>query len=205
MRNFLHKSLLLLSLFAAVWSCSAEVEVLWWTVSADDDVDWYGNDVSVEDLPGYGVEVENGGLAARISYVDNPNNPSDSGYLNFWMLSNTEPPHPVPQDTVGMSSFMVPIDGYADVTDKAGYTFMIELGNFENGKWVAIVTGEAQSYSYLDAQESIGTWDMTKELSGLAGLDWSTSYAVPEPNSGVLLLLGGALLALRRRRNGGRA
>ena len=197
MHNLFHKSILLLSLIVAAWGCHADTEVLWWMVNYGDDADWYDKDnlITVRQLPG----AED--LEARIRY---DNGSGDSGYLNFWMLDDQTPPHAYPDDGTGMTSWGLEIDGYADVTGKATYSFTIELGNFtepqNENSWVAIVTGETRSYDTL--ANNIGTFNAQMEYAGNAGFAWTTSYAVPEPNSGLLLLLGGALLALRRRRNG---
>ncbi len=42
--------------------------------------------------------------------------------------------------------------------------------------------------------------NMTLDTTDLASSGWSKSGGVPEPTSGLLLVLGGAMLALRRRR-----
>ena len=54
------------------------------------------------------------------------------------------------------------------------------------------------SYNYLATHEHVGSWsDIASDLTGV----WKPSgYSVPEPSSGLLMLIGGALLALRRRR-----
>ena len=193
MHVVVHKLVLLLSLIVAALGSYADTAVLWWMVEYDDPADWYDKDnlVTVGDLPG-ATDLE-----ARIRF----DNGTDSGYLNFWMLDDDG--KPFPDDNVGMDSFGLEIDGYADMTGKdATYSFAIELGNYnENAEWVAIVTSAPQSYTSL--QNHIGSFNAEQEWAGGAGSAWQTSYAVPEPSGGMLMLLGGAFLALRRRRSAG--
>ena len=81
-----------------------------------------------------------------------------------------------------------------------GLSFMVELGNWENGTWTGIAT--SQSYTYAQLQSYI-----IHEWSGPGATPaiepWvAGGYVVPEPSSGILLLIGGGLLALRRKRRG---
>lgn len=92
---------------------------------------------------------------------------------------------------------------YADLSalpdDFRSYSFAIELGdwNNEDNTWLLAATSEILGYDklfergYIAAQGQIGD---PKQLPWGGG-----SYNVPEPTSGLLLLIGGALLALRRR------
>lgn len=193
--------ILLLSLIVVAWGCHAGTEVLWWLVEDDDTVDWYGANTTVAAL-----QADKGDLYARVHAFGN----NTDTYLNFWMLAvdpQTQDVYVFPDEGTGTQFFSVPpINAWADLTGFAdnAYSFMIELGNYENGQWVAYVTSETKSYTDLQQQGATATWE-DNELLPPPGMEWQTSYAVPEPNSGVLLLLGGALLVLRRRRNGGRA
>ena len=83
--------------------------------------------------------------------------------------------------------------------DSGGWSFAIELGVFGSSSdgfdWTAVATSGFEAYENL--RMFIGT-----SITDMPGYQaWSPSaYATPEPSSGLLLLLGGALLALRRRR-----
>ena len=78
------------------------------------------------------------------------------------------------------------------------YSFIVEIGNFESGDWVTVAASDAASYASL--RTHIGELFDISPPSGQAWAPMSFTE-VPEPSSGLMLLVGGALLALRRRRN----
>ncbi len=84
---------------------------------------------------------------------------------------------------------------YADISSyTSGYSFYVEMLNLngtalENG-W----TSSAMSYSDLSSYISAGG------ISAGSVNVWTASAYIPEPTSGLLLLVGGSLLALRRKR-----
>ena len=91
---------------------------------------------------------------------------------------------------------------WADLAGMTGseYTFLVELlASDGHGGLTAVGGSQAKSYNDLVSAGSvapnalnIGTVDLTA---------WTgTSYAVPEPSGALLMLVGGSLLALRRRR-----
>ena len=80
------------------------------------------------------------------------------------------------------------------------YSFIVELGNIDSSdNWTTVATSAAATYSSLGAYIH-ETFDINPGQVAV----WSpiTFTAVPEPSSGLLALMGFAILALRRRRKG---
>lgn len=88
------------------------------------------------------------------------------------------------------------IVGTADLSSYAGCDFLIELSYWEEGKGDKIV-GTSDRTSYAD----LGSYMATFKYADLpiSGILWAPAIGVPEPTSGLLLLLGFAGLALRRK------
>lgn len=90
--------------------------------------------------------------------------------------------------------FTTDISGYG-----SGYSFFVELLTY-NSNTDSWGTNRLLAYSY-DRLMDAGYIDAGAGLKPVAG--GSTNFSmthVPEPSSGLLMLLGGALMALRRRR-----
>lgn len=75
------------------------------------------------------------------------------------------------------------------------YSFAIELGFLtDDGDWFAMAVGEIVGYDNLKAFRT------TDLVADPWYTPWHSSYSVPEPSCGLLMLVGGALLALKRRK-----
>ncbi len=84
---------------------------------------------------------------------------------------------------------------YADVSSyNSDWSFYVEMLNYENGEWEQGWTGPTMSYDSLSGYISDGG------ISAGSVNVWTASVTIPEPTSGLLLLVGGSLLALRRKR-----
>ena len=84
--------------------------------------------------------------------------------------------------------------------DPSSLSFAIELGNYNDGTWTTLATSGSLDYNSLE--NSGYTYMPSAGDLALATLTaWApTAYSVPEPSSGLLILLGASLLALKRRR-----
>ena len=171
---------------------NSQADVLWWMVDEDESpapvVDWYGTPSSISDI---------GANSARLR-VDGPSDTST--YLNFYILD----PETKSWDLwPGDGGAGIPLESFADlgVYNDPAYSFAVELGNWEDGKWVkTLVASEPVSYDSIKGH--IANW-AGAEVEPVKAPPWQPlSYSVPEPSSGLLVLIGGALLALRRRKGG---
>ena len=162
-----------------VWGLVARAaeEVLWWQVPVNPDVTVFHQDVSTKTASVLGA------TDARIVTTDGT-------YLVI---------PPPDQESVD-----IPMGGawYAVMPDSPeGLSFMVELGNWENDTWVGIARSQAYTYAQLVDQYIIKNWGGPEATPAIAPLV-ADGYVVPEPASGILLLIGGGLLALRRKRRG---
>ena len=77
------------------------------------------------------------------------------------------------------------------------YSFIVELGNIDSSeKWTTVATSAAATYSSL-SDYIHETFDLNP---GQLAVWTPTQFTIPEPTSGLLMVIGGALLALRRKR-----
>ena len=195
MKKILATALLALAPAAGVFADG--LEVLVWQFQGNETVNRNGTQVGAFGLIGDAIDV-------RIAY---DNGSGTTGYLNWWDGNETTPP-PTFSSTpllVTDNEDDLPVTWYADITpsaatDYAGYTFTVELGNWDETEhtWtVQAVSSTPASYDSL--ARHIQSW--TDSAGTHSVMAWTPSYAVPEPTSGLLLVLGAAALGLRRRRN----
>ena len=187
----------------AVLGCltaSAEDSYLYWMVDVGDALVY---------AQGRGAQIS----SVQLKYF---NDTGDSGYLNLlaqngaslgesvaWGADTTTPNSVLQYNEIGGGSTDpgdVSVCGFwASLSSqtgwKNGYSFVVEL--FNDSTWV----GQSAELSYNDAvtEGLISFGKMTPPP-----IPWAAAtFAVPEPNSALLMLLGCAVLALRRRRSGG--
>ena len=163
--------------FAAILAMAAlpslaDVEALYWQVTSD------MNTAPIE-------------FAAAAMVADDGN--GNKVYLNdsngnAWQAANS--------DKITTES----IASIWNSTYATGYTFYIELMNNDNGNWYTAGTIDSGSgnWSYDDIKSHI--YSSSSMSMSLATPITSGTAHIPEPTSGLLMLVGGALLALRRRR-----
>ena len=87
------------------------------------------------------------------------------------------------------------ISGY----ESDAYLFYVEMVNFSGGE-ETVTTGYKWSYSELVSSGYVAANPLEVTSAQAAGSTSNFGSAIPEPSSGLLLLIGGAMLALRRRR-----
>lgn len=153
---------------------ATEEAVIWWQVDDDPDVNTFHE--------GFKSASELGATEARVRA-------SNGSYLVI----------PPPDQ----ESFEIPMDGawFAVLPENPeGLSFIVELGNWESGTWTGIAYSQSYTYTAL-ASHIIQNWSGPDATPAIG--PWvAENYAVPEPSSGILLLIGGGLLALRRKRRG---
>lgn len=160
-------------LFAAVaLSAFADVEALYWQVTPESNV----NDVEF--------------TAAALGGIDGSGNTTyftDAGD-NAWQGAQTG----------GLSTEIATALLGDGTTDYTGWSFFIELQNYDaaNNQWYT--SGRSDNIAYSTIKGSIFSTANPIAPSMISVV--SPAVYVPEPTSGLLMLLGGALLALRRRR-----
>lgn len=137
-----------------------------------------------------------------------------AGFANagalYWQVDTSAADSAYKGDWDSASLFVVKTDGTEELLDglvagaaptltdlggygSTGYSFYVELYNA--GK--SVYTGYKFSYDLLKSGYISTTGVLTPTVLATGG--WNGA-SVPEPTSGVLLLIGGAMLALRRRR-----
>ena len=125
-------------------------------------------------LPGYGLDVGGGEYGVEFSEV--------GGYWGAGVPTGNQSPS----------------GNYSAGSPE--YSFIVELGNIDSSdNWTTVATSAAATYSSL-ADYIHQTFDMNP--SSLAVWTPTSFNAVPEPSSGLLVTIGFAILALRRKGKG---
>lgn len=161
-----------------------------------------GGSVKLATLEGRGAAAGLGVNAVRVSATQ------DNGavvYLNLMSDDGLQSHIELPGTELDMdgnpSVFWGAGPTYADIAGysfDASVSFAIELGNWsDDGTWLILAVSQSSTLEELRSKEYVfsSATDMQGHLPWTGG-----AYVVPEPSSGLLLLVGAGLLSLRRRR-----
>ena len=195
MKKFFERAFLVASMLVASLSCEAADggEVLWWMIG--------DNYSSIEGTATDGTTMTAGELKVTDARVRYEGTDGSKGYLKLYGLDEGGNVYSLD----GVAGVGLPAEYFADLSGLSGtsYSFVLELGNWVGGDWVhTSMESQAASYESLVANKHISQWH---ETTPTYGTPWNptTGYTVvPEPSSGLMLLVGGAFLMLRRRRRG---
>ena len=195
MKKFFERAFLVASMLVASLSCEAADggEVLWWMIG--------DNYSSIEGTATDGTKMTAGELKVTDARVRYEGTDGSKGYLKLYGLDEGGNVYSLD----GVAGVGLPAEYFADLSGLSGtsYSFVLELGNWKEGSWVhTSMESQAASYESLVANKHISQWH---ETTPTYGTPWNptTGYTVvPEPSSGLMLLVGGALLMLRRRSRG---
>lgn len=173
------KKVLMFAMMLGAASVFAEDAYLYWLVP--DEVDIGGGTIAGN----YHARVIAGGDA----WAWNDTGDGGAGdYLNLY--NGAGKPTGAANVTLGAGADNFPF--FADAAGMAGKTFYIELWN-DGGTLVGISEGLAYSSAGLGALAGMGTPGTLWQ-----GMNFAAA-PIPEPNSGLLMLIGCALLGLRRK------
>ena len=173
------KKLLLLALIFALAQAS-NAAYLYWQVSDTDKsaaqtetVSWFEADINAARIY---TKASDGDSWSQVASI----------YLNGENIGGTAP---IPSQSL-----------YAiDIGSNDSYSYYVELGNYDGSQWYVAAKSNAETITY---QSSGGTAIVTS-LSDMARVSpWHAGgyKSVPEPTSGLMMLLGAAMLGLKRKK-----
>lgn len=181
----LDKFLFIASFLACACAAHAETGdgVLWWCVNSDAKVG--GKTLEAAGVESARIHVTGDGIGEDVFlnlYVD-----SGSGYQVYDGAYYADVPVSEP--------YYAALGSYGSPE----YSFSIELGAWVDDTFN--VLGFSETWSYADIGNYVSNYETMFAPGGMpTAVLAPVSYAAPEPTSGLLVLVGAALMALRRRR-----
>ena len=143
-------------------------------------------------------------IAANADYLywQAPNSPMDGGigafsYATLW-ASSDEGLH---YEAIQQGGYTAYFDATtANDTDVGNAThFYIELVNYAGSTYSVVVRSDVATYASLVSEGAIHS-NLATDLSKMVAWVGSNYQAVPEPTSGLLVLMGFAMLGLKRKK-----
>lgn len=194
------QAIIFLSTIFAFQTCNAVEggEVLWWTIGTDyQNITGTSHDGTVFTAGSLGV------TDVRVRYTSTED--GSTGFLTLLQI-NPDKTVSVYDGSAGLGGeygMGLPAEYYGSLSGLSGtsYNFVLELGNYANGQWVGTsMVSKPASYQSLLEDKHIASWT----LDPIDGTPWTPTVfvVVPEPTGGLLMLIGSALLMLRRKREG---
>ncbi len=193
----------LIACVALMAAMQAKASVLWWETNDPEDIE-------VEGVDGEGNPTGSSTTAAALGVTDVRIRVSggDAGEDTYLQMAYFDGNGNVVVGTSAETTVVaVPTyDVYAYLGpdgagyDNAAYSFTVELGNWSGGSWSVLAESEVATYAALAGHISGGGGglDVPSSLPWNPG-QWHYYVPVPEPGVTLLLILGCALFALRRR------
>lgn len=186
---------LLLGLAIAGMAVSAQANYMYWqvtdTIVADDDA-------GLKPIISQGTS---GDYITRFRYG---NTAAGTSFENFSVYSDTDGDI---IGTVGNPESLSPVNGAVKVdltaikADSTAYSYYVEVLKWDsaNSVYTQVAVSDLKSYTDLSSNGYIGAEDNLIDIPSIK--IWAgTSYAVPEPTGGMLVMMGLAFLGLKRRR-----
>ena len=178
-----------LGLAVVALAMTSQASYLYWQVSES-----MGDKFNGHDITGYQVRAVNGNNEYLLSSYEYK--PSSSGYQD---IGTTVAPA-VAYNADLAANLTVTVDASTVNTYSSGYTYYIEIVGYDNSVYGdnTGVIGISEGLTYEQANSHVtGT---LQSISSIPPAWTGEAYAAPEPTSGLLLLVGASLLALKRRK-----